>query len=217
MINKLLRTSDSLENNNPILKKTDRVELQLDSIKVAPFDPDSSSRTRTNIPTNIPIENVEGLKQTINTIYASIGDSSTPPTPEGAPINVVGSDGKLNIVPKHSTWTTPTNYPTALKTVNGLLTVEIGGSGNLIKTTGGVGGVNTIEVGGSGGALFQMTTSTGAFQLTGTGLLMAPLPSTGAGITINYSQLTKFMTIKEIDVCSGGVNKKMLILASDPY
>lgn len=39
------------------------------------------------------------------------------PTPEGAAIDVVGSDGKLNKVPKHSTWVTPTNYPTFLRTL----------------------------------------------------------------------------------------------------
>lgn len=41
-----------------------------------------------------------------------------PQTSEGAAIDVVGSDGKLNKVPKHSTWVTPTNYPISLKTVN---------------------------------------------------------------------------------------------------
>lgn len=39
------------------------------------------------------------------------------PTPEGAAIDAVGSDGKLNKVPKHSTWVTPTAYPTFLRTV----------------------------------------------------------------------------------------------------
>lgn len=38
------------------------------------------------------------------------------PTPEGAAIDAVGSDGKLNKVPKHSTWVTPTSYPTYLRT-----------------------------------------------------------------------------------------------------
>lgn len=40
-----------------------------------------------------------------------------PQTSEGAAIDVVGSDGKLNKVPKHSTWVTPTNYPTFLRTL----------------------------------------------------------------------------------------------------
>lgn len=40
-----------------------------------------------------------------------------PQTSEGAAIEVVGSNGQLNKVPKHSTWVTPTDYPTFLRTV----------------------------------------------------------------------------------------------------
>ena len=36
---------------------------------------------------------------------------------EGVAIEVVGSNGKLNKVPKHSTWVEPTDYPTFLRTV----------------------------------------------------------------------------------------------------
>ena len=46
-----------------------------------------------------------------------VGEIPNPPTPEGAAIDVVGSDGKLNKVPKHSTWQEPTNYPTFLRTL----------------------------------------------------------------------------------------------------
>lgn len=48
---------------------------------------------------------------------------------EGAPINVVGGDGKLNLVPKHSTWATPTTYPTTLAVVNGSVTASMSSSG----------------------------------------------------------------------------------------
>ena len=41
---------------------------------------------------------------------------STTGTVEGDPVNVVGSDGKLNAVVKHSTWASPTYYPTYLRT-----------------------------------------------------------------------------------------------------
>ena len=37
-----------------------------------------------------------------------ISATGTGGSSEGDPINVVGSDGKLNLVPKHSTWVTPT-------------------------------------------------------------------------------------------------------------
>lgn len=36
-------------------------------------------------------------------------------------------------------------------------------------------------------------------------------------LSVPFASVTRNMTIKEIDVCSGGVAKKMLILASDPY
>lgn len=36
-------------------------------------------------------------------------------------------------------------------------------------------------------------------------------------VQIFFSAFNKNMSIKEIDVCVSGVNKKMLILASDPY
>ena len=51
------------------------------------------------------------------------------PTPEGAAIEVVGNDGKLNKVPKHSTWTTPTAYPTYLRTSTSGKTVTLDSNG----------------------------------------------------------------------------------------
>jgi len=51
------------------------------------------------------------------------------PTPEGAAIEVVGNDGKLNKVPKHSTWTTPTAYPTYLRTTTSGKTVILDSNG----------------------------------------------------------------------------------------
>lgn len=41
--------------------------------------------------------------------------------------------------------------------------------------------------------------------------------SGGATLTIDKTLLNHNMTLMEIDVCSGGVAKKMLILASAPY
>jgi len=97
-----------------------------------------------------------------------------PQTSEGAAIDVVGSDGKLNKVPKHSTWVTPTSYPTYLRTTTT--------GKNVIMDS------NGIEV--------DNGTQT---------------------VRIFFSAFTKNMAIKEVDVCVGGVSKKMLILASDPY
>jgi hypothetical protein len=41
--------------------------------------------------------------------------------------------------------------------------------------------------------------------------------TSGATLTVDKSLLTHNMTLREIDVCSGGTTKKMLILASVPY
>jgi hypothetical protein len=41
--------------------------------------------------------------------------------------------------------------------------------------------------------------------------------TSGATLTVDNSLLTHNMTLREIDVCSGGTTKKMLILASVPY
>lgn len=92
----------------------------------------------------------------------------------GDPIDVVGSDGKLNKVAKHGTWVTPTNYPTFLKT----------------STSG-----KTITLDSNGLEIYNGSQT----------------------ISLFFSAFSNNMSIKEIDVCDGGVNKKMLILASDPY
>lgn len=52
-----------------------------------------------------------------------------PQTSEGAAIDVVGSDGKLNKVPKHSTWVTPTAYPTYLRTTTSGKTIILDSNG----------------------------------------------------------------------------------------
>jgi hypothetical protein len=52
-------------------------------------------------------------------------------------------------------------------------------------------------------------------DIDGSGIVMS---STGAAtLTITPSLITHNMSLVEIDVCSGGVAKKMLILASAPY
>jgi hypothetical protein len=103
------------------------------------------------------------------------GTGDTQPI-ENTAIDVVGSDGKLNKVAKHSSWVAPTTYPTFLKT----------------STTG-----NTQFVTADSNGL---EIDQGTYKAR-----------------IWFASLTKDMSIKEIDVCVGGVNKKMLILASDPY
>lgn len=57
------------------------------------------------------------MKPPLDTIGTQGQDE--PQAAEGAAIQVVGNDGKLNKVPKHSTWVTPTttDYPTFLRTL----------------------------------------------------------------------------------------------------
>lgn len=50
------------------------------------------------------------------------------------------------------------------------------------------------------------------------GLTPTSIELSGANqLFIEESQLTQDMGIKEIDVCDGGVTKKMLVIGSDPY
>lgn len=92
----------------------------------------------------------------------------------GGAVEVVGSDGKLNKVVKHTSWVTPTSYPTQLQTTTSGKTVILDSNG------------------------FEVSNGT-------------------QNVRIFFSDFSKNMSIKEIDVCVSGVDKKMLILASDPY
>lgn len=62
-------------------------------------------------------------------------------------------------------------------------------------------------------------TSITATTITATSYWGNSLTLTNGGNTISIAQasITRSLSLKEIDVCSGGVAKKMLILASDPY
>ena len=54
-----------------------------------------------------------------------IRGSSTTGTASGDPVDVVGSDGKLNAVVKHSTWASPTAYPQRLEIRSGSVTMSM--------------------------------------------------------------------------------------------
>ncbi len=62
-------------------------------------------------------KNISVVEADANTII-SADDPPPGSGTEGDPISVVGSDGKLNTVPKHSTWSSPSAYPTELRAVN---------------------------------------------------------------------------------------------------
>jgi len=54
----------------------------------------------------------------------------------GELVSVVGSDGKLNKVPKHADWATPTTYPTVLKIVDGTKSILLDSTGITMTDTG---------------------------------------------------------------------------------
>lgn len=128
-----------------------------------------------------------------NTLVRTRASTESPSSgSEGAPIDVVGSDGQLNKVPKHSTWATPSTYPSLLR---------VGGSGVDRTQMDG-----TEIVAGNSGLTIYVAITKSVIEMQGANTL-----------SINESALTHDMSIKEIDVCVAGVAKKMLVIASDPY
>ena len=133
-----------------------------------------------------------GLKVSISDGRLIFDASQITGASEGAAIDVVGDDGKLNKVPKHSTWATPTTYPSTLR---------VGGTGaNVTSMNGG-----EIIARNSGGTVYVSLTLS-SIEMYGAKQLL-----------ISESALTKNMSIREIDVCDAGVAKKMLVIASAPY
>lgn len=131
---------------------------------------------------------------------------------EGAAVDVVGSDGKLNKAVKHSTWVAPTTYPTNVRcgdtaapmaemTQSG---VTVYGTGPTRSATLGPGNFFASRTGYTAG--LSCDPSDGLYLSNGSVSLFAQI-----------SAITQNMTIREIDVCDSGVAKKMLVLASAPY
>jgi hypothetical protein len=131
---------------------------------------------------------------------------------EGDAIDAVGSDGKLNKVPKHSTWTTPSAYPTVLKAEDGTTYILISAtSGGLtVSSTAGTVQITptSVVVNFAGGSSVNIVRGEGIHVYNAT---------TGKDCYLQLSQVTADMSIREIDVCDGGTAKKMLVLASEPY
>lgn len=151
-----------------LLHSYDRARQHGESVMVKPMS--SLGGSKTGAKANVPMEDVENLSSKLRRLGTS--DSSI----EGDPISVVGSDGLLNKVPKHSTWVAPTDYPTKLGQSDYPFYFETNLNGAVFKNLN-----NSMMV------------------------------------TINASDLTKNMTIREIDVCDSGTPKKMKIIASVPY
>jgi hypothetical protein len=155
------------EGESALLHKYDRAMEHGERIRVSPVS--STPVGSGGAKPNIAMEDVEGLQKRMSQL-------NNTESQENDSISVVGSNGKLNLVAKHSTWVTPTDFPT-----------ELG-----------------------------QTNYPAYFNSNITGVMVKNL-DTSYQLNINVADITKNMTIKEVDVCVGGVNKKMLILASDPY
>lgn len=94
-------------------------------IVLPPFTVESSP---VKSPASEPVA-VQVSRTDSTSVDSTVAEPPSPPTPEGAAIDVVGSDGKLNKVPKHSTWVTPTAYPTYLRTTTSGKTIILDSNG----------------------------------------------------------------------------------------
>lgn len=159
---------------------------------------------------------------------------------EGDPIQVVGSTGLLNTVPKHSTWATPTTYPTQLvafnypiqtsidgftgfQFTNYVVTAIVGASGYIYNDSSitAVLGTNGLRIEDNGTNLIRVdelgidwTDGTNTFAVNTIGFLITT--STGS-VSIPFSAVSGAIQLREIDVCVSGEAKKMQILASEYY
>jgi len=113
---------------------------------------------------------------------------------EGAAVEVVGADGKLVKVVQHSTYATPTAYPTVLRTVNSGVTANLDGNG--IK----VSNANYEIYLDPAGAMVRFRQNAGPYV-----------------IEFDLAALARHLTIRTDDFCDGGVDKSQQHLASVPH
>jgi hypothetical protein len=156
-----------------------------------------------------------GLKVSISDGRLIFDASKITGVSDGAAIDVVGDVGTLNKVPKHSTWSSPTAFPTVLGCG------ATGSSPNTRMTDAGM----TVTGSSPNRTAVVAVTSFHAIHNSNYQAFIGADPSSGGVFVQNNSHsldivigaITRNMSIKEIDVCDGGVAKKMLVIASDPY
>lgn len=131
-----------------------------------------------------------------DTLYREDSEAEAPPAgyTEGAAVEVVGSDGKLVKVVQHSSWTTPTAYPTILKTENGGVTAKLDGDGIQVFNAN-----YLIEMNPAGAAVVFRKQS-GPYS-----------------ITFDLSALLRDLAIRVDDYCDAGVDKSQTHIASAPH
>ncbi len=184
--------------------------------------------------------NIGAGKDTLQTPRSTAADGSG--YTEGAAANVVGSDGKLNAMVKHSTWATPSAYPVELRSFDTSVTNKLNSSGiesshssfsltfnpttgiltitrasNSKKITLSVASIAddvTIDANG----VKVVNASSGNYgQIANSGVITAFKSSGSLSCVIDPASLTHNMSIRTVTVCDAGVSKSMDIIASATY
>jgi hypothetical protein len=129
---------------------------------------------------------------------------------EGDAVEVVGLNGKLNAVVKHSTWATPTDYPSEIRVVSGGLIIQINLANGGVHVDNGSGTTAFVGTGG-----FGYEDANHIIQGSATGFSIEN--KTGGTLTIDSGAITENMSIVEDDVCDSGTARRRLVIASEPY
>jgi hypothetical protein len=130
-----------------------------------------------------------------NTLVRTRASTESPASgSEGPAVEVVGADGKLVKVVRHSTYTTPTAYPTILRTENGGVTAKLDGDGIQVYN-----GSYLIEMNPSGAAVIFQKAS-GPYS-----------------VYFNLAALVRNLELRVEDYCDAGVDKSQTHLASAPH
>jgi hypothetical protein len=116
----------------------------------------------------------------------------------GSAVEFIGSNGRLGYGVRHSSYVTPTTYPTELGVVTGTTSISINSTG-----------VRVV-----GGSVAVVTGST-SITMGSTGFTMSN--ASGKTCQILFGALTYDISVREIDICDAGVSKKMLVVGSAPY
>jgi hypothetical protein len=130
-----------------------------------------------------------------NTLVRTRASNQSPSAgSEGAAVEVVGADGKLVKVVRHSTYATPTAYPTELRTVNTGVTAKLDASGITVSNAN-----YEIYLNPAGG-IVRFRQNAGPYV-----------------IEFDLATLARHLVIRTDDFCDGGVDKEQQHLGSVPF
>jgi hypothetical protein len=175
---------------------------------------------------------------------ALAGSGGSAESEEGLAIQAVSTNGRLNTVVRHSTWTPPgaSDYPTVLKTKDEGVDSTLDSVGvtaenaDYLMQLSAVSGIatfqrksnsktviidltalaNNITIDGNGIKILNATSGNYA-KISEAGVITVYDSSGAKVLTIDPEALTHDMAIKTWDVCDSGIAKSALVLASDPF